>query len=372
MEEPLRVLFLFTILNRGGSETMVMNYYRHIDRSKVQFDFIVHREESGAYEDEIEQLGGRIYRMIPLRPWKIPQYKRQIRQFFDEHPGYRIIHGLCSELGYFIYREAAKRGIPVIIAHAQNSRAQFDWKWPFRWLLKHLMRPYLTHNFTCGPEAARWLFGKHGAQTSIFLPNAINTSSFKFDENTRKKMRTDLSIDDNNLVIGHVGRFDRQKNHPFLLKVFIQFLKQHPNSLLLLVGSGGSEETSVKCLVRDLHLEQSVRFLGSRTDIPHLLCAMDFFLFPSYMEGLGVAFVEAQCSGLPCLVSEGVPQCACMTDLVTRLSLKDNPIQWAKAINHQFINLYDRSVYANIIAEAGYDVSKNAQWLQNFYLSCLH
>ena len=100
MSEPVRVLMLFTILNRGGAETMVMNYYRHIDRTKVQFDFVVHREERGAYEDEIEQLGGRIFRMMPLRPWTIPHYKRQIRQFFDEHHEYRIIHGQCSESGY--------------------------------------------------------------------------------------------------------------------------------------------------------------------------------------------------------------------------------------------------------------------------------
>ena len=364
---PVRVLMLFTILNRGGAETMVMNYYRHIDRTKVQFDFIVHREERGAYEDEINQLGGRIYRMMPLRPWTIPQYKRQIRQFFDEHPEYRIIHGHCSELGYYFYQEAAKRGVPVIIAHAHNSHADYDIKWPLRTWWKYRMRRYLTHRFTCGAEAAHWLFGKNGVKTSIVLPNAIDTSIFIFDENNRKRMRMELAINDETVVVGHVGRFDRQKNHPFIVKVFKQYHEHHSNSLLLLVGSGGNNEDSVKKMVRKFHLEQSVRFLGSRTDIPQLLCAMDVFLFPSYMEGLGIAFIEAQCLGLPCLASERVPHCACMTDLVTRLLLKEKPAKWVEVIVRQTTISHDRSIYAKQIAEAGYDINQNAQWLQSFY-----
>ena len=233
MAEPVRVLMLFTILNRGGAETMVMNYYRHIDRSRLQFDFVVHREERGAYEDEIEQLGGRIYRMMPLRPWTFGQYKRQIKQFFDEHPEYRIIHGHCSELGYFFYREASKRGVPVIIAHGHNSRADYDLKWPWRTWLKYRMRPYLTHRFTCGEEAAVWLFGKQGAKTAIRQRNAIDTAMFHYNETDGKQKRKELGIATDTMIVGHIGRFERQKNHPFVVKVFQQIHKQLPNSLLL-------------------------------------------------------------------------------------------------------------------------------------------
>ena len=137
--EPIRVLMLFTILNRGGAESMVMNYYREIDRTKVQFDFVVHREEKGDFEDEITALGGKVYRMMSLRPHTFGKYARQIAAFFDEHPEYQIIHGQCSESGYFFYKEAAKRGIPVIIAHAHNSQVKIDAKWFFRTWMKHQM-----------------------------------------------------------------------------------------------------------------------------------------------------------------------------------------------------------------------------------------
>lgn len=366
--ESTRILMLFTILNRGGAETMVMNYYRHIDPTKVQFDFVVHREERGAYEDEIEQLGGRIYRMMPLRPWTIPHYKRQIKQFFDEHPEYRIIHGHCSELGYYFYQEAAKRGVPVIIAHAHNSHADYDLKWPLRIWWKHRMRRYLTHRFTCGTEAANWLFGQEGAKTAILQRNAIDTESFRFNIDIRRKTRASLGIDDNTLVVGHVGRFEHQKNHPFVLRIFQQLLRQHPNSLLLLIGSGGDKENAVKDLSTKLHLRDSVRFLGSRSDMPQLFSAMDMFLLPSIMEGLPLAFVEAQCSGLPCVVSNGVPKEACMTNSVKRISLEDSPEQWAEAIICQSTISYNRSIYADQIAQAGYDIRQNAQWLQNLYI----
>lgn len=364
---------LFTILNRGGAETMVMNYYRHIDRTKVQFDFVVHREERGAYEDEIEQLGGRIYRFMPLRPWTISQYKREIHQFFDEHSEYQIIHGHCSELGYFFYKEASKRGVPVIIAHAHNSRADYDIKWIWRTWLKHRMRPYLTHCFTCGTEAAKWLFGNEGTKTAVLQRNAIDTKAFQFDEAARVQKREELGINENMLVIGHIGRFEHQKNHSFAIKIFQCFHAKHPDSTLLLIGSGGDREPTIRKLVADLHLEQFVAFLGSRNDIPQLLCAMDLFLFPSLMEGLPLSLLEAQCSGLPCVISDGVPQEACMTDLTTHLSLHNNKVEdWVKAIIKQYEIHRDRSVYASQVVAAGYDIVQNAQWLENYYLTCLH
>jgi glycosyltransferase involved in cell wall biosynthesis len=367
----VRVLMLFTILNRGGAETMVMNYYRNIDRTKVQFDFVVHREERGAYEDEIEQLGGRIYRFEPLRPWTIPQYKKQIKQFFDEHPEYKIIHGHCSESGYYFYKEASKRGVPVIIAHAHNSKAGYDLKWPFRTYMKYMMRPFITHQFTCGTEAAQWLFGNERAKKATLQHNAIDTKEFQFSQLSRVSKRTELGISEDTLVLGHIGRFEQQKNHFFVVKVFQQLHARHSNSLLLLIGSGGDKEKKNRQLVADLHLESFVMFLGSRNDVPHLLHAMDVFLFPSFMEGFPLSLLEAQCSGLPCVVSEGVPQETCITNLVTRLSLKESAEQWAKTIIRQSSFSNDRADYTRQIAEAGYDIKKNAQWLQDFYLSCL-
>ena len=372
MQQPVRVLMLFTILNRGGAETMVMNYYRHIDRSKVQFDFVVHREERGAYEDEIEQLGGRIYRMIPLRPWNIPRYKRMIKMFFEEHPEYRIVHGQCSESGLYFYKEAHRRGLPVIIAHAHSSHVPFDMKLPFRTWMKHRIRPYLTNYFSCSKDASEWLFGRHLASKAIILPNAIDTILYRFLEEVRQQQRKAMNIDPNCLVICHVGSFAKAKNHAFLLSVFQQLLQKRPDALLLLIGCGGSEEINVKKKATSLFPSNNYCFLGARNDVPRLLMVADVFVFPSLHEGLPLSLVEAQCSGLPCIVSDTIPQEACLTDLVKCLSLKESPETWADALIKQAEMSRDRTIYSQKIATAGYDIKDNVNWLQNFYLKCQH
>ncbi len=365
---PVRVLMLFTILNRGGAETMVMNYYRQIDRTKVQFDFVVHREERGAYENEIEQLGGRIYRFMPLRPWTIPQYKKQIKHFFDEHPEYRIIHGHCSESGYYFYKEASKRGVPVIIAHAHSSHVPFDLKLIGRTWMKLKMRPYLTHYLTCGKEAAEWLFGKRLAEKAIILPNAIDTNHYEFSPITRQRLRQQLGFTDGVSVVCHVGSFVKPKNHRTIVEIFNIFHKQHPKSVLMLIGEGILMQ-EIQDQVKSFGLTDCVYFMGLREDVNLLLMAADVFLFPSLHEGFPLSLLEAQCSGLPCVVSEGVPQETCITNLVTRLSHKESAELWVEAIIRQPSFSCDRTNYAKLIADAGYDIKKNAQWLENFYIS---
>ena len=358
---------LFTIMNRGGAETMVMNYYRNMDRTKVQFDFMVHRTERGAYDDEIEALGGRIYRMMPLHPLTFGKYQKQISRFFDEHPEYRIIHGHCSESGYFVYKEASRRGVPVIIAHAHNSHALYDAKWIFRTYFKHAMRKYITNVFTCGKEAARWLAGKELAETAVLQRNAIDTQAFAFTPSARQEIRKELGIPTDSMVIGHIGRFNKQKNHTFLLDVFQQFSKQQPDAHLLLVGIGELQD-AIKDKAGKLNLTDKIHFVGIRSDIPCLLSAMDLFLFPSFMEGLSVAMLEAQCAGLPCVVSDTIPHEVEMTDLVSFISLKESPEVWTEHILKASQRHIDRPTYPQVIARCGYDIQKNAEWLQNYYL----
>ena len=365
---PKRVLLLFTNMNRGGAESMVMSYYRHIDRSKLQFDFMVHREARGDYDDEIEAMGGRIYRMMPFFPLTFPKYKKQIRAFFDEHPEYQIVHGHCSELGYFVYREAARRHLPVIIAHAHNSHAQFDAKWIFRTWFKHRMRKYLTHRFTCGAEAATWLFGKKEGASAILQRNAIDTALYAYDEAARAAIREELHIPHDALVVGHVGRFNRQKNHTFIIDIFAEIAKQAPNAILLLVGNGDLEP-AIKEKVNSLHLSDRVIFTGVRRDVPKVLQAMDVFLMPSFMEGLSLSMVEAQCAGLPCVVSNTIPEEVKMTDLVTFHPLNESPSDWAAAVIREAHRPIERAFYRQQIITAGYDIQKNAEWLQEWYLS---
>ena len=314
METPIRILNLFTIMDRGGAESIVMNYYRHIDRSKVQFDFMVHREQRGAFDDEIEAMGGRIYRMCPIYPQNFGKYKKMLRKFFSEHPEYRIIHSHMSELGYFAFKEAKRQGVPVRICHAHNTPNGFDLKMIMRTYFKTAMKPYITHRFICGTAAGCWLFGEKYQDQFIMMNNAIDTAQYAFSPAIRAKMRRELGLE-NRFVVGHVGRFAEQKNHMFLLEIFAALAQKRSDAVLLLVG-GGAREDEIRKRVQALGLQERVKFLGVRNDINRVMQAMDTFVFPSFFEGLGVVVIEAQTTGLPCFVSDRVPLAANLTDHV--------------------------------------------------------
>lgn len=362
--QPIRVLNMFTVMDRGGAETMVMNYYRHIDRTKVQFDFLVHREQRGAYDDEIERMGGRIYRMCPIYPQNFSRYKRDLRTFFRAHPEYKIIHSHMSELGYFAFREAERQGVPVRICHAHNAPHGFDVKMIMRTYFKKRMMPYLTHLFMCGEESGKWLYGEKNKSRFIMLNNAIDAALYSFDASKREKMRQQLGLTDE-LVIGHVGRFNPQKNHPFLLDTFAALLKKEPSAVLLLVG-GGEGMPKIQAKVQELGIAEHVRFLGVRSDVADLMQAMDVFVFPSLYEGLGIALVEAQAAGLPCVVSDTIPHEAYLTDLVDSEKLSAPEEKWAEKI--LALRVVPRTDRHEEIAAHGFDISTEAVKLQEFYL----
>ncbi len=369
MDEPIRILNLFTIMNRGGAETMVMNYYRNIDRTKVQFDFMVHRSQRGAYDDEIEALGGKIYTMPPIRPWSSLEYRKIIRKFYSEHPEYKIIHSHMSELGCYDFIEAQKMNVPVRICHAHSHPYEFDIKTPVRWYYKTKMMPHITHMFMCSETAGEWLYGKKNSDKFIMLNNAIDSEKYRYNEKIRAEVRKTLNIKDNQLVVGHVGRFNPPKNHEFIIDIFNQVHKKEKDAILLLVG-----DDSLNCgdkvhkKVERLGLNENVKFLGVRSDIPNLLQSMDVFLFPSLYEGLGIAAVEAQAAGLPTLISDRVPIECKKTDLVEVVSLKDSAQVWSeKVIECSRIKRQDMT--EKIKAE-GFDIKENSKWLQEFYLNC--
>lgn len=366
MGEPIRILNLFTIMNRGGAETMVMNYYRSIDRSKVQFDFMVHRQERGAYDDEIEALGGRIFRMPPIRPWTAGAYRKMVRKFYQEHPEYKVIHAHMSELGYYDFLEAERAGVPVCICHAHNRPYGVDLKSPIRWYYKTRMIPHITHMFMCGQESGDWLFGKRNSAKFIQMNNAIDAKAYAFDESRRERMRVSLGLKDN-FVIGHVGRFDLQKNHTFIIDIFDQVHKQEPSASLLLVGNDtGKIAEDIRRKVKERGLDEAVHFLGVRADVADLMQAMDVFLFPSFFEGLSVASVEAQASGLPTIISDGVPIECKITDLVKVMPLSESADVWANKLLELRKN-HRRNTFEQIKA-AGFDIAENAKKLQKFYI----
>ncbi|MGN0417211.1 glycosyltransferase family 1 protein [Anaerostipes faecalis] len=363
--EPIRVLNLFTIMNRGGAETMVMNYYRKIDRSKVQFDFLVHREEEGAYEKEILELGGRIYRMPPMYPQNFSLYKKKIREFFEKHKEYKIVHSHMSELGYFALREAKKQGIPVRICHAHSAPHEFDLKMLMRIYFKKRMLPYLTHMFTCGEEAGNYLYGKNNKKKFIQLNNAIEAEQYRYHQNIDIEIRKELGLE-NRFVIGHVGSLRKPKNHKFLIDIFSQIYQKKKDAVLVLVGIGDLKCT-IERQVKELGLEQQVKFLGLREDINRVMQSFDVFVFPSLFEGFPVTMVEAQASGNLCFISDRIPMQCCITDSVRVLSLHDSAERWSEEILSISSEYKKQDRYEEIL-KAGFDINENAKWLEEFYI----
>lgn len=365
--KPIKILQIFTVLNKGGAETNLMNYYRNMDKNEFQMDFLVHRE-NGFFEQEILNSGSKIYRLPPILPWKLKEYKRAVKDFFDQHSDYDIIHGQCSELGVFIYEEAKRRNIPVIIAHAHNAKMDRDKKLAFRILWKKRMRKSINTYFTCGKEAAENLFGKELAKKAFQMNNAIEVENFKFNVEVRNQKRAELNADKTiNLV--NIGRFNTQKNQLFLLDIFAEILKQNNNYQLFLVGQG-ELENRLKEKVKKLNLEKNVRFLGLRNDVSELLQAMDCFLFPSLHEGFSVAFVEAQTTGIQCVISDGVPaESILVKENVQVISLKENAEQWANKILE--IKNFERKDVSKTIKEKGYDIKENAKKMEEKYRELL-
>ena len=359
MSEPIRILHIVTYMGRGGLETMIMNYYRNIDRSKVQFDFLTHRKERWDYDDEIEKLGGKIYRLPRLNPFS-PSYLKALDGFFKEHKEYKIVHCHQDCLSGIPLKYAKKNGVPFTIAHSHNANQDKNLKYLVKLIAKKNIGKYSNHLFACGKEAGEWMF-----KTSDFeiLNNAIDTKRYIYNEEKSLEMKEKLGVTDK-FVIGHVGRFRLQKNHSFIIDIFKEVCKKEPNSTLLLVGDGPLEE-EIKKKVDDLGLLDKVKFLGARDDVNDLMQAMDVFMLPSLYEGFGIVLIEAQASGLKCVISDSIPTDAIITKKVKRLSLDDDISIWAKEI---LSNKSERKEGTKDIEKSKYDITSNAKWLENFYI----
>ena len=289
----------------GGVESVIMNYYRHLDHSKVQFDFICDEDSTRIPYDEIKKLGGRVF-LVP-KYQNLLKYLKALEKLFKENQ-YRIVHSNINTLSVFPLYAAKKAGVPIRISHSHSTSNPKEWK---RNLIKNILRPfskrYSTDYFACSELAGRYLFGNKTFDRGEvkIINNAIDVDKFKFDEMARKKLRKELGIKDGTVVIGHVGRFVQQKNHTFLVDVFNEYHRKKPDSKLLLVGSGPLED-EIKKKVERLGLKDSVLFLGQRDDINKLYSVMDIFCLPSLYEGLPVVGVESQATGLPIIFSNGV------------------------------------------------------------------
>lgn len=362
MSKPLRVLQVLTSLDRGGMETMTMNFYRRMDRDRVQFDFLLHREEGGDYEGEARSLGARIYRVPRQNPLD-PRYWKALDSFFSDHL-YRVVHAQLDCMSALPLAVAKRHGAIVRIAHSHNSHQDRDLKYPLKLVCKRFITREATDLFACGVDAGRWMFG---TDDFTVVRNAIDVDAYAFDTARSTRVRRELGIHKSALVVGHVGRFAPAKNHSFILSVFADVLKLRPDAVLILVGDGElRSETELR--TRELGIADSVRFLGVRSDVPDLMQAMDVFLMPSHYEGLPLVLVEAQASGLPCVISESIPvDCDLRGSSITRLSLDASVTEWAAMVARASGETI-RINGVDIVKRSGFDAREMAGWLESFYL----
>ncbi len=360
--EPIRVLMVVPNMHRAGLETLIMNIYRNIDRSRVQFDFLVHYTTRFDYDDEIETLGGRIYRLGVREDNRFFKYLGDLKRFFRAHPEYRVVHGHMESFG-FLYSRAAKRaGVPTIIAHSHNALIEPTLKGRVKSLMNKPWSRYANVLFACSDKAGKFMFGD---KPFTVINNGIRCEDFVYDPAVREEMRRELGVEDK-VVIGHIGRFERQKNHTFLIDLFRTYAETHENACLLLVGEGHLLEDA-KAQVEALGLQEKVRFLGVRSDTARLYQAMDLFLLPSLFEGLPVVGVEAQSAGLPMLTSDTVTEELKITDLVEMLPLDAGHDAWCRKMDDMLAGKTRRDTLDEMNA-AGYNIRKTADELQAFYL----
>lgn len=345
---------------------MLMNYYRQMDRRKIQFDFLVHRLEEGHYDREITALGGKIYRMPAIKPGNYRRYFNLLDEFFADHPEYRVVHSHINENSSFILRAARRAGVPCRISHSHLSDLGLDFKIPFRLYARLAMKNNPSSYFACSKKAGQWLFGKKIMNSGklIVLNNAVNVRDFSFNKTAREEIRQELAAGDR-LVIGHIGRFNEQKNHDFLIDVFKAVHQKNKNALLVLAGEGHLRPV-IERKVEKLGLSDNVRFLGVRSDVSKLLQGMDLFLFPSLFEGLPVVMIEAQAAGLRCIVSDTITSETDVTGRIKFISLRESAEIWAQTI---LDTTYEHEDTSESLRKKGYDTATMAEWLSEYYMS---
>jgi glycosyltransferase involved in cell wall biosynthesis len=362
MNEPIRILHITYKMHCAGIEAFIMNLYRNIDRSKVQFDFLVHYTERQFYDDEIEQLGGKIYRLSVREDNNFIKYFKDLKRFFANHPEYKIVHAHMESFGMFYLYYAKKTGISLRIAHSHNDKVDPSLRGFFKNIMNKPFKYLATDYMACSDASGKYLFGN---RKYWVVKNAIDANKFTYNEKVRNEVRKELGVG-SKFVVGHIGRFNEQKNHTTLIDIFNEVHKINKNAILLLIGTG-ELELNIKEKVRRLNLTNYVQFLGVRKDADRLYQAMDIFVFPSLYEGLGIVGIEAQAAGLETICSDGIPNEAHITKFFSCLSLNDSPGEWAEKIA-SYASKYTRRDTYEEIAKAGFDVPALAKELERFYL----
>lgn len=362
-KEPIRILHVLQRMEAGGTQALLMNIYRNIDRSKVQFDFLVEYPSKQFYDDEIISLGGKIYYTNVRNDYNILKFEHQLKKILKEN-NYNIIHVHAYTIGYFVLKTAKKCGVPVRIAHSHNNETVRDIKYYPKLLMQKLYTIYATDLFACSDEAGKYLFKNRPYNV---LNNAIDSKKFIYNKANGQKIIEEFSLQ-NKIVYGHVGRMHPQKNHKFLIDIFENIKNKQKNAVLLLVGTGPLED-EIKKYVAHKNLSNCVFFLENRSDMPNIYAAMDTFIFPSLFEGLGIVAVEAQASGTPVLCSDRLPAESNISPLYESLSLNESVEAWSDHAIKQTKNAFKHKNMQRYVVDAGYDICSTANKMQEFYLN---
>ena len=370
---PIRILYIHGgIMNLGGTESYMMNYYRNIDRNKIQIDFVVHGFEKGVYDDEIINLGGNIYN-IPVKNKDYFGNIKALKEIFASNK-YKIVHSHMDAMGIIPLKLAKKYNIPIRISHSHNTQHLTNNKIKFmlnEYARKNLYK-YSTHMLACSEKAGRWMFGDKLFDNGMvkIIYNAIDIDKFKFDKLKRDKIRKELSIG-NDFIIGHVGRFDHQKNHLFLLRLFKKVLDKIENAKLILVGDGALKNIIEKEII-DLGIEKQVILLGARYDVNILYNIFDMFILPSFFEGLGIVGIEAQINGLDCLFSTNVPDEIDISNNSYFEDLDSDFLKWRDTIINIYKN-YNIETRGNLDytnkSYENYNINISAKKLEEYYIT---
>jgi glycosyltransferase involved in cell wall biosynthesis len=349
-------------MRRAGLETILMNYYRQIDRTKIQFDFLTHRPYQGDYDEEIRSLGGKVYYAPRLYPQNYPAYFQFMKDFFKQHPEYQMMHSHIDAMSYLPLLAGKRAGVPVRIAHSHNTAIDRDFKYVLKRYFQYKLPSVTTQFMACGVEAGNFLFpGKN----VFVLPNAIDAQQFRFKRDVRERVRQQLGFRDE-FVVGHVGRFSPQKNHTFLIRIFAEVARRDSQAVLLLIGTGEGQ-TGIRQMVQQYHLDGRVRFLGNRSDVYELYQAMDVFVLPSLYEGIPVVGIEAQFANLPCIFSDQTPEEVKFSRKSQFVPLKVTEDDWAEMI----LKARDDDRYADAldVKNSWYDIRNACNILEDYYLS---
>ncbi len=361
MKTKIRILYVNgNIMKRGGIEAFMMNYFRHFDREKMHIDFIVHGYDKGVYDDEILTAGSKIYH-VPTKSKHPIRYSQELKKIFSEG-NYDIVHSHLDAMSGWVLKIAKECGIPVRIAHSHNTDhlTTNSLKRMINDFSKKEIRKYATVKFACSVAAGKWLYG---SEDFIVINNAIEIERFAFDNAKRNELREKYNLDEC-FVIGHVGRFDYQKNQEFLIPVLKNVIEKRNNVKLVFVGTGDTQE-NVQQLVEQNDLTNDVLFMGSRNDVNEFYNMFDVFVLPSRFEGLGIVAIEAQTNGLHCLLSKCIPREAEISKGVSFLNINDEA-DWVK---HLLNENGERVIWGEEAAIThGYDIKTEATKLENLYI----